>query len=125
MGDFSTDETVGVIWNFDNEESKLIFSLRALFIEQLYSWELENSFWTLRKLANECKMFSGETEKKSIIQHQKEVDKKRLEVLNDNIIEEDEKIPFCLEQEKFYNFLNTLIKKHKLCFREERTAGRI
>lgn len=124
MEDFNPNEQ-GLVWNFDNEESKLIFSLRALFIEQLYNWDLENSYWTLRKLANECKMFCKDDELKKVTEKQSEVDIKREEVVADNVIEEAEKIPYCLEQEKFYVYLNSLIKKHKLCFREKAAAGMI
>ena len=40
-------------WNFDGAEMEAIFSLKANFIIQLGSWELENAFWTLRTIRME------------------------------------------------------------------------
>ena len=121
------EEINKVVWNFDDEESQQIFNIKGSIITSLRKWSLEDAYWDLRILKCECKMFMNDIEKKEIERKQKELDELRNKYnsKDEQAHTIEERSEFFLKLEEFYDLINGLIKSHGLCFREERTPGRI
>jgi len=47
------EENKGVVWNFDDNEGKLIFGMKLEFIKHRDVWDLENAYWSILKLLSE------------------------------------------------------------------------
>ena len=48
------EEDKKLVWNFDDAESKLIFSMKITFIDYRDNWDIENSYWALLRLLSEA-----------------------------------------------------------------------
>lgn len=56
------DETgSGVIWNFDDAESKLIFDMKLAYIQERDNWNLEGAYWALWRLLSEIEPLYDDT----------------------------------------------------------------
>ena len=126
-------------WNFDGAELEAVFSLKANFILQMGSWDLESAFWTLRTIRMEidAKLSRGkkdmvvlltrkeEKEKEKCITEKESVDKLmgELEDERNNYLVGNKQDPkartrFFTTLENFYMHICHLMKKHGLYFRE-------
>lgn len=63
--DYNSDD--GVVWNFDDEEAKLIFEMKLEFIRHRKVWNLEQCFWALYNLWTETEALFDESKRKELI----------------------------------------------------------
>ena len=61
MGEEETSSKL--VWNFDDAEAKLIFSMKETFIYYRDKWDLENSYWSLLRLLSEIEPLFDDTVK--------------------------------------------------------------
>jgi len=134
-------DTAGSIWNFDGAEFFAIFELKAKFVNQMKDWDLEGAYWTLRTLRMELdamlpigfkkiialteedkerqKRKQGkESEKAEVDRLLKELEEERKTYLTSDFSFPENKSRFFLVLEAFYMRLCSIMKKHKMYFRE-------
>ena len=61
MGEEETSSKL--VWNFDDAEAKLIFSMKETFIYYRDKWDLESSYWSLLRLLSEIEPLFDDTVK--------------------------------------------------------------
>jgi hypothetical protein len=64
MGEEET--TSKLVWNFDDAEAKLIFSMKETFIYHRDNWDLENAYWALLRLLSEIEPLFDDTVKEKL-----------------------------------------------------------
>jgi len=113
------------LWNFDGAQLQLIFEIKADFLSRLREWDLDNAYWRLRDLATEldAKLFRNfkelETNKeiKATERMLAELETERNDY-SKNPLDKQVASKFYLYLEAYYKYLNRLMKKHGLYFRE-------
>lgn len=121
------DTPVGnVIWNFDEEQLKLIFEIKKYFVIAFNNWDLETAYWKLRLFLKESEpMFDkgedGKGEQYDLRdKFEEDVTNKRkkyIELKNPN---DKNKAEFYLALEEFYVYLCNMIKEKGVYYRQRR-----
>lgn len=98
------DTGENVIWNFDDNEAELIFSMKMEFIHYRDLWDLESAYWSLLKLLSESEPIFDESVKKDLNDDFDKISEKRKECDKFTNIDEEEK-------GDIWNQLNLLYRK--------------
>jgi len=112
----SSSETKKAEWNMDDEILKIIKELKSLFIIYMNEWDLKNAYFILRQLRMEIDAKLKPDEQKEAESKMGELENKRREYLKN---QKEKKGEFYRSCEKYYIFLNRLMKDHGLFFREK------
>ena len=103
-------------WNMDDEILKIIRQLKSLFIIYINDWDLKNAYFILRQLRMEVDAKLSPEEQKEAEKKMEKLEDKRKEYLEE---EKEKRGDFYSSCEKYYIFLNRLMKHHGLFFREK------
>lgn len=71
------DNETNVVWNFDNSEAELIFTMKLEFIHNRDSWDIEAAYWSLLKLLSEAEPIFDESVRKNLDKDFEKISEKR------------------------------------------------
>lgn len=114
------EDEVQTIWNMDEAVLRTVHQLKVLFIYQLHNWQLDEAYWTIRSLWMEVDAKFKPKERKEAITKIEDLEGERQQYVQDKI---QRRSDFYLKLEKFYIFLNRLMKEHGIFFREKLDVG--
>jgi len=113
MDEGDNESKDGVIWNFDDNEAKLIFDMKLRFIGFRDNWDLENAYWALLKLISEVEPLFIDKIREEINLDFDDISKTRKDIGGFVNIEEEE------DKGIYFNLLNQLYRKICLDMVEE------
>ena len=130
-------ESLQSLWNFYGAEYQLVFEIKVQVVQHLSSWNLEDAFWSLRRLKGEidAKLDRGRKTKvfddqgNETIKETKVTEKQEMDNLLDNLTSarniylqsnrnDNDKTEFYFALENFYLHVCFIMKKHGVYFRE-------
>lgn len=114
-GDYD-DFAVQTVWNFDEAQSRAIFTIKEMCIELFEEQNLEELYWKLRALRREIRAKMSDKEKIKIEEEVNDLFKLREKWIDDRSITNSNL--FYLALEDFYMGLCDLMKLHGLYFKE-------
>ena len=121
MGEYEEgDNTSGVIWNFDDAESKLIFTLKLDFIKYRDAWDLEGAYWALLRLLSETEAMFDDTIKDDINQEFDSISQQRTDKGNFIKIDESEKGEHFVQLNALYRKLCSEMVEKSYYFRKKK-----
>ena len=96
------DSQGGVVWNFDDEESKLIFEMKLMFIKERDAWNLEGAYWALWRLLSEIEPLFDDSVQKELNEDFEKLTVLRNQTNNFSIVDENEKGIIAEQLNNFY-----------------------
>jgi hypothetical protein len=111
-----------LVWNFDDAESNLIFSMKLNFIKSRDEWNLENAYWALLTLLSEVEPLFEESIRTELNSEFAGITKKRkdTEKFSDRTLNEDEKGTCWKLLNDFYRKLSIEIVETDYYFRKKK-----
>ncbi len=114
------DETEGVVWNFDEAEGRLIFSIKCEFMEHMNIWSLEKAYWTLLNLISESETIFDDTTKTEFKNKFNKISIERKKIGDFSTANEDDKSNFFHLLNSFYRELCAELVSNDLYFRKKK-----
>lgn len=96
------EDSSGVVWNFDDAQSQLIFFMKISYLKNIERWDLESAYWSLWRLLGELEPLFDETIAKELNEEFDKIIEVRNQVSRFTNLSEEEK-GYCGELlDKFY-----------------------
>lgn len=106
------EEQKNVVWNFDDNESKLIFDMKLNFIKFRDNWQLEEAYWALLRLLSEAEPLFEEAMQQELKEDFDKVSKFRKNVSDNEELTNEEKSEYWNNLNSFYRKIcNEMVEK--------------
>jgi len=113
-----------VVWNFDDNESKLIFEMKLDFIKFRDDWQLEESYWALLRLLSESEPLFDETIRNELNEDFNKLSKFRKSVKDNEELNDEEKVEYWNMLNSFYRRIcNEMVEKDYYFRRKKQYLG--